>query len=241
VPDPFAQAFHDHHFAEQRGPLVQRCGEETREHDVESYFGLADVADTDDPEEDWVASWLEGPVLDMGAGVGRHALALQEHHDTVAIEQSDHLVEVMRDPGVDDAREADMFALREAFDRDQFRSAIAFGTQVGLAGSTGGLREFLADLASVTTPDATLVFDGFDPTADDTTALLDYRPDPTPEMGYRVAQFEYDGRLGEPWLYRLWSPTRLREAVAGTDWRVADVEYGDGDWRHTYHVALTKR
>jgi len=241
MPDPFAQALHDHHFDEQRGPLVQRCGETTREHDVESYFRVTDVADTDDPEADWLGAWLDGPILDMGAGVGRHALAVQEHHETVAIEQSEPLVAVMRDRGVADARVADMFALRETFERDRFRSALAFGTQVGLAGSTAGLREFLTDLAYVTTPDATAVFDGFDPSETATTELLDYRPDPAPGFGYRVAQFEYDGTLGEPWLYRLFSPARVREAVVGTDWAVADVTYGDGDWSHTYHVALAKR
>ncbi len=241
MPDPFGQAFHDYHFDEQRGPLVQRCGEATREHDVESYFRVGEVADTDDPEEDWVASWLEGPVLDMGAGVGRHALPLGDHYETVAIEQSDALVAVMRDRGVEDARVADMFALREAFDRDRFRSAIAFGTQVGLSGSTAGLREFLADLSYVTTPDATVVFDGFDPEREATAELLDYRPDPRPGIAHRIAQFEYDGTLGEPWLYRLASPDRVREAVVGTDWRVAGLEYGDGDWTHTYHVALAKR
>jgi hypothetical protein len=241
MPDPFTQALHDHHFGEQRGPLVQRCGETTREHDVESYVRVTEVADTDDPDIDWVGSWLAGPVLDMGAGVGCHALPLQDHHETVAVEQSEPLVAVLRDRGVDDARVADMFALREAFDRDCFRSALAFGTQVGLAGSMAGLREFLADLAYVTTPDATVVFDGFNPDREATTELLDYRPDPTPGLAHRVAQFEYDGHLSEPWLSRLFSLSRIREAVVGTDWTVADVTYGDGDWSHTYHVGTPGR
>jgi len=80
-----------------------------------------------------------------------------------AVEVSDHLVETMRDRGVADARRGDMFSLREQFERDQFQSALAIGTQVGLAGSMQGLRRFLGDLAHVTTPDATAVFDGYDP------------------------------------------------------------------------------
>lgn len=249
MPDPFAQALHDYHFDELREPLIQRCGEETREPDVGGYFSVVGDDDegpdgTDDgseAEEDWLDARLDGPLLDMGAGAGRHALYYQDRFETVAIERSEALVEVLDDRGVEDAREADMFALREAFGRDRFRSAIAFGTQVGLAGSVAGLRAFLADLAHVTAPDATAVFDGFDPDHADTRELLDYRPDPAPGLAYRIAQFEYDGTLGEPWLYRLFSPDRIREAVAGTRWRVADVRYGDGDWAHTYHVALEKR
>lgn len=239
--DPFSRATYDHHFDEMRGPLVQRSGERTREHDVRSYFDVADVAVADDPEADLLGYWLDGPVLDLGAGVGRHALSLQETFETVAVERSDPLVAVLRDRGVRDARTVDMFDLRAAFDRDRFRSALAFGTQVGLAGSIPGLRAFLADLAHVTTPDATFVFDGFDPQNEATQDLLDYRPDPAPGLAYRVAQFEYDGSLGEPWLYRLFTPDRIREALVGTAWELADLRYGDGNWEHTYHVALRKR
>jgi len=44
----------------------------------------------------------------------------------------------MRDRGVVDVREGDMFALRDAFERDRFASALAIGTQIGLAGSMRG-------------------------------------------------------------------------------------------------------
>jgi len=50
----------------------------------------------------------------------------------------------MRDRGVVDVREGDMFALRDAFERDRFASALAIGTQIGLAGSMRGLSAFSA-------------------------------------------------------------------------------------------------
>jgi len=99
----------------------------------------------------------------------------------------------MRDRGVVDVREGDMFALRDAFERDRFASALAIGTQIGLAGSMRGLSAFLGDLAFVTTPGATAVIDSYDPDHPGAADLLGYREDPTPGLAHRVMWFAYDG------------------------------------------------
>lgn len=238
MPDPYSQVLHDIHFKDQRAPLYYLNGEEREEVDVEWYF---DVVESEGDEEGWIESRLDGPLIDLGAGVGRHSLYYQEQFETVAIEKREPLVEVMEDRGVKDARVADMFALREAFERDRFQSALAVGTQVSLAGSLGGLRQFLGDLAYVTKPDATAVFDGFDPDRETTEQKIDYHEDPTPGLAYRVLQMEYNGHLGEPWMYRLFSPQKVREAVIGTGWEVAEIEYADDEWDHLYQVVLQKR
>jgi len=230
--DPFAQALHDYHFDELREPLRYRRGETTEEVGIGFYFDEVDL------EGSWLASWLDGPVLDMGAGAGRHALTLQEQFETVAIEQSEPLVELLRDRGVDDARRVDMFEQREAFEADRFESAIALGTQACLSRSMRGLEAFLDDLAFVTTTDGTAVIDGYDPEHEHTKEKLDYYEDAPEGLAYRVLQLEYDGTLGEPWLYRLFTPDRIREVAADTDWTVADVQYGP---ENLYQVALEKR
>jgi hypothetical protein len=179
-------------------------------------------------------------MLDAGAGAGRDPLYFQQQFETVAIEVSDHLVETMRERGVDDARVGDMFALRESFDRDRFASAHALGTQLGLAGSLHGVREFLSDLAYVTRPDATAVVDNYDPTDENAHDLLGYRSDPTPGMAHRVMHFEYEDERGETLYFRLFSPDRLREACVGTPWRVADVRRGPEGNEYHYKAALAK-
>jgi len=156
--DAFGRAIRDRHRGEKTDRLVQRDGPETREHTVDRY--LAEIGDEDVA---WLDEYVDGPVLDMGAGAGRFALSFQDRHETVAIEASEALVETMRSRGVDDARRVDMFAVREAFDRDRFETVFSVGTQVGLAGSLPGLRAFLGDLAAVTTPEATAVFQLYDP------------------------------------------------------------------------------
>jgi SAM-dependent methyltransferase len=229
----FARALHDWYHDAFQGPLRYRDGEETETHDVAGYF------------ESWAPDrgffeFADGPVLDVGAGAGRQALAVQEHARVTALEPSALLGAVLRDRGVDSVVEGDMFSLREQFDRDAFRGAYAVGTQVGLAKSRPGLRAFLADLAHVTSPDATVLFDGYDPRRERTRDLIGVREDPAGERTFRVVQYEYDGTLGDPWLFRLFEPAAVREAVAESDWRVVERRQGSGDWSHTYSVTLEK-
>ncbi|NHN46874.1 class I SAM-dependent methyltransferase [Halostella sp. JP-L12] len=236
--DPFGRAVRDHERGDRTEPLVQCDGEERRGHPIEEfYFG---AFDPDRADHAWVADRLDGPLLDMGAGAGRDALFFQERFETVAIEVSDHLVETMERRGVEDARRGDMFALCESFDRDRFRSALAYGTQLGLAGSMRGLREFLGDLAHVTTPDATAVVDCYDPDRPAARELLGFRDDPTPGLAHRAMWFEYGDETGAVLLFRLFSPDRLREAAAGTGWTVEEVRYGDEESSH-YAAALAKQ
>jgi hypothetical protein len=241
MPDPYGRAIRDEYRGERDEPLLERYGDEALEHaSVESlYFGEFST-DCDDAE--WVASWLDGPLLDLGAGAGRHALYFQEQFETVAIEVSDYLVETMRDRGVADARRADMFALRDHFERDRSRSGLVIGTQMSLAGSIQGLRAFLGDVAHVTTSDATAVLDAYHP---EWTAEFDvpgYRHDPTPGLAYGVQQFEYEGDLGKPLLFRLFGPDRLREATVGTGWDVRDIGRHPSDREDAvqYRAALEK-
>ncbi|ELZ44562.1 hypothetical protein C463_08279 [Halorubrum californiense DSM 19288] len=237
--DAFGRAIRDHHRGERTAPLYQGDGEATREHPIDEFY-FSEF----DPESEagsWLTSRLDGPLVDLGAGAGRHALRFQERFETVAVESSPALVETMRERGVDDAREGDMFALREAFGRDRFASALAIGTQVGLAGSMRGLSAFLGDLAFVTTPDATAVVDCYDPDRPEAADLLGYRSDPTPGLASRVMWFEYDDERDPTLLFRLFSPDRLREAAVGTGWTVAAVDRaGSGDGPH-YRAALRKR
>lgn len=238
-PDPYGRAIRDHHREEQEEPLVDVDGRATRDHPIEEfYFGRFE---TDSERTEWLAGWLEGPLLDLGAGAGRHALHFQERFETVAVDASEHLVAVMDDRGVEDARHADMFALRERFGRDRFRSVLSIGTQLCLAGSLQGLRRLLGDLAHVTTPDATAVVDSYDPGAPETAETLGFRPDPTPGLAYRVFHYEYEGDVGPTLLFRLFGPDRLREAAEGTGWRVAAVRHHPPGRRVQYRAALEKR
>ena len=124
--DPLGHSIRDHHYGEQDEPLIDRDGAEMREQPIgRFYFG---EFDPESERGERLIQWLDGPVLDMGAGAGRDTLYFQDHFETVVVEISEYLVETMRERGVQDTRQANMFALREHFGRDRFQSAFAFGT-----------------------------------------------------------------------------------------------------------------
>lgn len=235
--DPFGRALLDHARGDRTQPLWQVEGETRREHPIEEFYFGKRTPDQD--STGYLSEWLSGPMLDMGAGVGRDARYFQERMETIALELSEHLVTAMDERGVENTRLGDMFALRESFERDRFRSAHALGTQLCLATSQTALRSFLADLAFVTTADATAVVDAYDPTDGGAVDKLGYHPDPTPGVAFRTFHFEYEDTRGETLLFRLFSPDRLREAAVSTPWTVADVSYRSGTSAH-YRAALAK-
>ena len=76
--------------------------------------------------EEWESIALDqcGPrVLDIGAGVGAHALVLQARgHDVTALDLIPEAVRIMRERGVEDAREGTLFAVPFAKAYDTIRS-----------------------------------------------------------------------------------------------------------------------
>lgn len=244
----FGSALRDHYLGERSSPLLARDGMETREHPIEEFY--FEAVDPADGRTRWLERHLEGPLVDLGAGVGRDTLYFQGQFETVAIEITPELVETMADRGVETPVHGDMFALEETVTAAEsggsggsdafgaFESAIAIGTQVGLAGSVDGLRSFLGDLASVTTPNATLVLDGYDPDADGTADLLGFRADPAPGLATRAFWFEYEGLVDPVLVFRLFAPDRLRAATIGTPWEVTAVRYPESEY---YYVAALRR
>ena len=235
--DPFGMAIRDQFHGERTEPLVVRDGAETLHHPIEELYFAPFPPGPPDEGAAWLESWLDGPLLDVGAGVGRHARYFQSQFETVAIEVSEYLVETMDDRGVNDARHVDMFDLRAQFERDRFSSVLVIGTQIGLTRSVRGLVDFLDDIAYVTGPDGTIVLDSYDPDAADTTDLLGYRADPTPGLAYRVMTFEYEGNVSETLLFRLFAPDRVAAAAAKSGWRVEERSPGSGAY---YRMALSK-
>ena len=236
--DPFGHALYDFSRGEQNDPLIQRDGENTREHPIELFY--FEGFDSQNPQSEFLESWVDGPLLDMGAGAGRDTLHFQEKFETVAIERSRYLVKVMEERGVTDARHADMFTLPQTFERDRFQSAFAWGTQVGLAHSMKGLQRFLEHLDLIIASDGTTVLDCYDPEHDRISDLLGYREDPTEGLAHRVMCFEYQDTIGETLLFRLFSPDRLREAATGTNWEVAEIARDSNTDSSHYQAALTK-
>jgi len=166
----------------------------------------------------------QGRVLDVGAGAGCHALALQERGlEVVAVETCDAFVEVMRARGVMDARCA---ALAEVED-GPFDRLLLLMHGLGIAGNPDGLRWLLADAHRLVAREGCVLLDSRDPgeACDE------------PGFGVAVMRFEYSGVMGPtfPWLFA--GVEALERLAAEVGWET-NVVLREPDGR--YLASLTR-
>lgn len=163
-----------------------------------------------------------GRVLDLGAGAGSHALALQARgHPVTAVEVLPELVDLLQRRGVEDAREGSLF---DPFD-GEWDTVLMLMNGWGLTGTLPGLERFLAGAERLLAPGGVIVADSTDmrPWAVETPgAEADVQAcrDDGRYVGEVQFQLQFDGRRGHPFSFLYVDPETL-EAVAGrTGWRV---------------------
>ncbi len=97
-----------------------------------------------------------GRVLDVGAGTGVHALALQQRGQPVrAAEVLPEAVRIMRKRGVRDAVCADLFELRE----ERFDTLLMLMNGIGPVGTLAGLEPFLDRAGRLLAPGGQILVD----------------------------------------------------------------------------------
>jgi len=161
---------------------------------IEVFFRSAE----DFPELEFIAlSLCDGKVLDVGAGVGSHALYLQEKgFDVTALEISSAACNIMQERGVQQILQQDFFQLKD----QQYDTLLFLMNGIGLAKSVDGFRQLLTYAKTLLSENGQLLFD-----SSDISYLYDEYKINRPsyyfgEIGY---QYEFNGIKGEPfnWLY----------------------------------------
>lgn len=161
---------------------------------VEVFYRDAD----DFPELEHIALALcDGKVLDVGAGVGSHALFLQEKgFDVTALEISATACDIMAKRGVQHLLHEDFFELKE----QRYDTLLFLMNGIGLAGSVEGFRDLLRYSKNLLTERGQLIFDS----SDISYLYEEYRiAKPSHYLGQIKYQYEYKGHKGKPfdWLY----------------------------------------
>jgi len=142
-------------------------------------------------------SMCHGRVLDVGAGAGCHALALQGLGlDVVAIERSVDSCDVMRLRGVNHVVHSGIME----FDSGQFDTILLLMNGFGIAGTEQGLIDLLSHLKKILAPGGKIIGDSTD---------ICYFKDPQPEIdlsqqSLNEVQFEVHalGRVDRfPWIF----------------------------------------
>lgn len=214
--------------------VVERDDGHIGVHDAAAYFAGRD--DWPEPERR-ICAGLDGRVLDVGCGAGRHAAVLAaDGLDVVGVDTSPGAVAVARARGVD-ARAGSATALPGGL--GTFDAVLLLGNNVGLLGSAATAPEVLAELARVTAPGGRLLLSGLDPFDTDDREHLDYHRW-NRERGRLPGQCRIrlrDGRLATEWFdYLFLSEPELRAFVDPSPWRLTRWER-EG---HGYAVELIR-
>jgi len=186
----------------------------------------------DDPRGQHVAllERLAGRVLDVGCGVGRHTLWLQERGvEAVGIDSSPGALAVARLRG---CREVHLGTVGDLdFPEDSFDAAILMGNGAGIGGTVEGCERLYGRLAAWVGPGGTLIAEASDPLATDDPQHLAYheanRRAGRPPGQVRL-RMEYQGHEGEWFDLLLFEPERLAETLGRSGWRVAERVMHEG-------------
>jgi SAM-dependent methyltransferase len=171
------------------------------------------------PLEQLALDLSRGRVLDVGAGSGCHALALQERGlEVTAIEVLPGLVDILRERGVRDVRLATWMDL----EAEPFDTVLMMMNGLGLAETLGGLRRFFRDARRLVQPDGQILADSTDVrvymepkvgrSGDATT-----RPDGR-YIGELHFQLEFEGSKGPPFGQLYVDPETLIEYADLEGW-----------------------
>ena len=172
-----------------------------------------------------------GHVLDVGAGSGHHSLVLQRRGLTVcAIDISPEAVQVMREEGVADAREADVLQ----FDGGCFDTVLMMGHGVGMAEDIGGLQRLLEHLGTLLKPNGHVLADSVDPRATSNSMHLAYH-----EANRKVGRYlgetrlrlRFKGQTGPTYGWLLVDPETLSREASALGWSTEIVlQETDGNY-----------
>jgi SAM-dependent methyltransferase len=175
----------------------------------------------DMPELEWVAlQQCRGKILDIGAGAGSHALALQQLGQQVtALDISPKLADLMKKRGVKKVICKDFFELRTG----RYDTLLLLMNGIGLAGNLEGLKRFLGKARLLLRPGGQLVFD-----SSDIAYLYKGRPPKGPEYyGSIFYQYEYRRQRSDWFQWLFIDPKTLRKIATEEGWSVEPV-YDDG-------------
>ena len=192
--------------------------DEPEEMPIEVFFRGED----DMPEIELKALGLcKGKVLDVGAGVGSHALLLDKKGvDVIAIDISSTAVAIMQERGVKKPVLQDFFSITEKYDTLLFMM-----NGIGLTGTLQGFENFLETAKNILNKNGQLLFD-----SSDISYLYDDMPMPENQYFGEISYcYEYKNQKGNwfNWLYI--DPTTLQRLSEQHGWNCKIVYHDDDD------------
>lgn len=194
--------------------------------------GLFFRDETELPPLERAALEICGPrVVDVGAGAGPHARALQRlGHAVLALESLPEMAELLRSRGVDEVAVGGL----EAAPPGKADTVLMLMNGLGLAGTLAGLAPMLRQAARALASGGRIVADSTDLRE---VAGTDRRDDGR-YIGEVQFQLDFNGRRGAPFPFLYVDPETLARHARRADLRLVEVrEFGGG----TYLAVLERQ
>lgn len=179
---------------------------------------------------------IQGRVLDVGCGPGRVALYCQEQgHEVVGIDNSPLAVKTAELRGVKDARVLSITqASRKAL--GVFDTIVMFGNNFGLFGNPRRAKWLLRRFYGMTSANGRILAESRNIYKTDDPEHLAFH-ERNRKLGRLPGQLRlrvrYKSMIG-PWFdYLMVSPEEMKQIVAGTGWRIAQIVWREGEVDYT--------
>lgn len=225
--DAFGHCLHDYQKGEESYQIVERDDGHIDVVPVERYFR---------EYKDWprhqrgAMEYVDGRVLDIGCGAGKHALYLQNNdHEVTGIDISPLVVEVSENRGLKDAR---VMALKEVDEHfDDIDTVLMLGNNFGLLGGKDRAEVLLEKLKRTTSEDCTIIAESMNPHDTEKDYHLEYHKKNLQKgrlPGRLVIRCRYK-KYATPWFdYLLVSQKEMREVLEDTGREVKQTLDGEG-------------
>lgn len=167
--------------------------------------------------DEFAISLCRGRILDVGAGAGNISLVLQQlGHEVTALDIAPHVIEVMRERGVLDTRQGDIYE----FSDEQYDTLLLLMNGIGFVGNLDGLDRFFQHAHKLLKPDGQIIFDSSDlfyAEIDEGLQVPGYQYHG--EIWYQLEYKQFRGKP-YPWLYLDPDTMRMHAQEAGWEAQV---------------------
>jgi SAM-dependent methyltransferase len=225
--DAFGKALMDYLNGNKSTYVIRRDDGLVEEHDPGKFFTEYEQWENCEKE---ILKYVQGRVLDIGGGAGRHALYLQNKGFEVhVIDISPLAVEVMKRKGVKNVYLMDLMKLE--FPENYFDSILMMYNNFGLAGTIEGTKKVLKVLYRVSTDKGRIITTIRDPYKTDNPQHLAYHERNRKEgrpAGQIKIRIEYKGEIGDWFDLLMVSPGELESLLKDTGWGILKIVKENG-------------
>lgn len=235
--EPYRRALVDYINGDTMAKLIiYRDDGYSDDHCLQLYFQNIDRFS---PLDKTAVDLCRGYILDVGAGAGRHSLALKAKGCRVcSIDLCPEAVRIMRKRGVADARCIDIFDFHET----GFDTILLMMHGIGVVRTLSGLNRFLILARSLIKSDGQILMDSVDLRKTANLMHLAYQ-----EFNRRIGRyvgetqlvFEYKGEKGPPFQWLQVDPDTLAEYALKTGWN-CDIPYHESGGDYLARLTLQK-